>query len=189
MKKILLLFIILSLFSCSQKKKEQVYNIGGFYANNHFNAKDSSNQFQQNCNFLLMLKNDSLEIYNRHSESSKKKETIVKFKLDESERIRLKDIVNKSLKLIKPKKENEEVLYCGLTYVLSIDDDYKSNFAIASYGIPEEDEEFIFKLIKKSESMKKTKESCKMRKEKYDMHVLLQEENNIETENVSFRLK
>lgn len=188
--------ILLFLYSCSNKEKvidENTYSIGVFYANNRFNAKDSANHFQHNCHFLLMLRVEQIEVYNRASENSDKKEFSVKFKLNKVEVEKFKNLViTESKRKKKKRNENHRFTYCGNSYVTSVENKDKSVFSISSFGLKERDEDFIFsfvrkerdedfifKLIEKSKKKKKIKISNKLMKEKYFMLGLIHQEHFI----------
>jgi hypothetical protein len=176
----LIITILLLQFSCTNKKKvedENVYSLGIFYSNNKQNSKDISNHFENNCHYFLLLKLGKIEIYNRESENPDKKDFSVTYTPNQKELSRFIKIINFESKRKKKTRElDNNFLYCGNTYVSCVDNIDNSIFYISEFGLKDEDEDFIFKLIKKGKTKNKIMTSSKLIKEKYFMLGLLHQE-------------
>ncbi len=173
-------FLVIILSACQSKNKINscdYFALGGFYANNHRDAKDSANHFQHNCHFLLLLQADTIEVYNRNSDFPNKNESFARLKLNENEIKRFKEIVSKMSNMKKITTEND-LIYDGLTYIASKNTCQNTDFKILNFGIDENDENFIEKIFDKTKLKKNRKPSKRINKEKYFMTALLHQENH-----------
>lgn len=180
MKQVVLTLIIALLLinsSCKNKCKDvdrSTYALGLFYSNNYKNAKDSSNHFQHNCNILLLLKSDSIEIYDRFSDAKNEPEHTVKFKLKEEIKLRFIQILLRELKPKKIKLTIEDA-GCGNFYYSSVESFNQVNYSLSRMTTDEQ--AFISRIIDMSKGKKKTKTSKRLIREKYFMLALLHQEN------------
>ena len=170
-KIIFIISILTLIYSCQNKiQNPKTYSLGLFYSNNKNSKKDKFNHFNMNCVNLLKLKGNIIEIYDPELNKNSMNDFSVKFKLKESDVKKMIEIIKNEVSR-KKIKYDQELAYCGPTYVSCIDNQNQSKFSITGYGLKKaEDFEYILNLVNKVKDKKIIPTSNKLKMIKYFMN-------------------